>query len=219
MTRPNPVVGVASEFTNGRGRCANQTYVAVNFVQVQEVLVAVIGGVDSYRIESFVQSLQRSFRDALYVIVYNGLAFFFVHRVCYTFQNLLCNVFHAAHESDGQAFVGQFFCTCACPKAVFQVVVFYGAVCLNLVVAAMVVGQQQAFCRDDFACTASAKVDNGVFEAGLVYAVNIFCRELKAQLVHAVYFLSNEHGQPHAFVCPCRGNLYAYQEHGATHQV
>ena len=47
------------------------------------------------------------------------------------------------------------------------------AVLLDLSVSAVVVGKQQAFCRNEFSRTSSCEEYDGIFERRLVYAVDV----------------------------------------------
>jgi len=58
MTRPHPIVGIAAKLAYGRGRCTYQPHIAEGFVQIEEVLVPVIGGRDTGRVEFAVQALE-----------------------------------------------------------------------------------------------------------------------------------------------------------------
>ncbi len=64
--------------------------------------------------------------------------------------------------------------------------------------------KQQALLRNDFTGAASSEDDDGVLEAGLVDAVDIFSRQLEPHLGHGanIEFL-DERQQPHALISPC----------------
>ena len=65
----------------------------------------------------------------------------------------------------------------------------------------MVVGEQQAFGRDDFARAAATELHDGVFDAGLVETEDLFRRELATHGLHFGQVLAIEGiRQPHAFV-------------------
>ena len=74
---------------------------------------------------------------------------------------------------------------------------------LDGVVAAVVVGEQQAFRRNEFARTAAVEEYDGVFHRGLVDRVDVFGREAEAFCAHVVDALGDEAREPHALVCQC----------------
>ena len=76
----------------------------------------------------------------------------------------------------------------------------YRTVLLNLAVATVVVGEEQAVRRDYLACATSAKTHYGVFQRGFVDTIDIFGCELETLGLHVVYPTGDEQGQPHAFV-------------------
>ena len=55
---PDPVVRVASEFADGRGRSSYEPYVPEDLVEIQEILVAVVRGVDCNGVEVFVKPFE-----------------------------------------------------------------------------------------------------------------------------------------------------------------
>ena len=63
---------------------------------------------------------------------------------------------------------------------------FHAAVLLYLSVSAVMVGQKQAFGRNKLAGTAASEQYYGVFEGGLVDAVNVFCIEPEAFVLHVL---------------------------------
>ena len=76
----------------------------------------------------------------------------------------------------------------------------YAAVALYLAVAAVVVGQKQSLGRHQFTRTATPKEHNGIFQSGLIDAVNILGRKLKTLGSHIVNALANQTGEPHTLV-------------------
>ena len=200
MARPHPVVGVASEFADGRGRGAYQADIPEYFVQVEEVLVPVVRGCNADRVKSGVPVSQSFPADLLDVGFNDTLTFHFAHLIVHSFQDLFRDIFHTPQESDRQPFVGQFLLSCPGPETVLQVIVFHGTVCLDLSVTAMVVGDQQPFCRDDFPGASAPEVHYRIFQAGPVHAVNVFCCQPEAEFLHLRNLFLDKHGQPHSFV-------------------
>ena len=78
----------------------------------------------------------------------------------------------------------------------------YAGVLLDLAVAAVVVGKEQAVARDDLARTAAAEQDDGVLEGSLVDTVHVFGGQPEAVGLHVLDPLGDQHRQPHAFVRP-----------------
>ena len=77
----------------------------------------------------------------------------------------------------------------------------YGAEALDDAVAAVVVGQQQALRRNDFACAAASEMHDGILEGRMVDIVDVRCRQLAAHLLHGFdVHLLEQREQPHAFV-------------------
>ena len=200
MAGPHPIVGIASELADGRGRGAYQSDIPEYFVQVEEVLVPVVRGCNADRVKSGVPVSQGFPADLLDVGFNDTLTFHFAHLIGHSFQDLFRNIFHTSQEGDGQPFVRQFFVACPCPETVFQVIVFHRTVCLDLSVTAMVVGDEQPFCRDDFPGASAPEVHDRIFQAGPVHAVNVFCRKPEAEFLHLRNLFLDKHGQPHPFV-------------------
>ena len=78
----------------------------------------------------------------------------------------------------GEARVGQLFGPRHGPVAIGEVVLLDRRMLLNLAVAAVMVGKQQALVGDDFAGAATAKLHHRIFQAAFVDAVNVFSRDL-----------------------------------------
>ena len=81
-----------------------------------------------------------------------------------------------------------------------------GAVVLDLSVTAMMVGEQEALGRDDLCCAAASEDDDGIFQACLVNAVNVFRGQLESHLGHRTDVeLFNQRQKPHPFISPGLG--------------
>ena len=72
------------------------------------------------------------------------------------------------------------------------------AVFLDVVVAAVVVGKQQALVADDLSRAAATKEHDGILEAAMVDAVNVLSGDLHAHLLHFLLVVLQQHGNPHA---------------------
>ena len=75
-------------------------------------------------------------------------------------------------------------------------------VLLDLAVAAVMVGEEQAVARDHLTGAAGAEQHHGVLERRLVDAVHILRREAETVRLHVVDALGDQHRQPHPFVSP-----------------
>ena len=78
---------------------------------------------------------------------------------------------------------------------------------LDAGVSAVVVGHQKALVGDNLPGASAPELHDGVFEGGVVYAVDLLCGQPAAFLLHHldVHFLQKRQ-HPHAFICfqPCR---------------
>ena len=186
MAGPDPVVGIAAELADRRGRCGHQTDVIELFVDEQELLVAVVHLLDGG-------------------LVAFALGFGLADQLLGGFagRQSLRHLLHAYQETDVESFVGQLLGPGHGPEAVGEVVVLDGRVALDGVVAAVVVGEQQAFGRDEFACTAAVEEHHGVLHRGLVDRVDVFGRQAESFRAHVVDALGDEAREPHALVCQC----------------
>ena len=180
---PDPVVGVAAELADRRGRRGHQAHVVELLVDEQELLVAVVHLFD----RGFVA---RAF----------GLGFFDDLRGRLARGDPVGHLLHADEEADPEFFVGQLLGPRHGPETVGQVVVLDGRMFLDGVVAAVVVGEQQAFGRNEFARTAAVEKYDGVFHRGLVDRVDVFGREAEAFCTHVVDAFGDQAREPHALV-------------------
>ncbi len=195
---PHPVVGVVAEFTDAAGGRTHKAHVGKLFVAYEEVLVA--GKVVAHQV-LVVVAFCGCLGDAVDVGANGFLTGFVVHVLGDSFEYAVGDVFHVAHKGDFKAGGGQFLFFGCGPKTVVEVVVFEGAEFLNLTVTAVVVGQQQALVGYHLAGAAAAKYYDGVFEARLIDAEELFGAEFEAHFVHGLDVELLEQGQqPHAFV-------------------
>ena len=183
MPGPCPVVGVAAELADRRGRSTYQADIVELLVDEQELLVAVVHLFD----RGFVA---RAF----------GLGFFDDLRGRLARGDPVGHLLHADEEADPEFFVGQLLGPRHGPETVGQVVVFDARMRLYGVVAAVVVGEQQAFGRNEFARTAAVEEYDGVFHRGLVDRVDVFGREAEAFCTHVVDAFGDQAREPHALV-------------------
>ena len=76
----------------------------------------------------------------------------------------------------------------------------YGTVAGDVVVAAVVVGEEEALVGDELAGAALVEEDDGVLEAGVVDVVDVLGGDVHAGLLHGCLVAAEEHGNPHALV-------------------
>ena len=81
---------------------------------------------------------------------------------------------------------------------------FHRAVLLYGAIAAVVVGQYQAFGRDDFAGTATAEMHHGILQGNAVGIVNLVGGDEQSEFRHGYFVLLLQVGEhPHTFVGVC----------------
>ena len=197
VARPHPVVGVAAELADVRGRGSDKAHVGEDLVDIHKVLVAIVEG---FYHGLVVSTLGGAGGDGLDVLGDNGLAVLLGGLVVDAGQDLLGDVLHADEAGDAEAGAGQLLVAAHGPEAVGQVVVLDGGVADNLAVAAVVVGEQKAFVADELAGAAAAEEDDGILERGLVDVVDVLRADAHAGTLHGGFVALEEHGDPHAFV-------------------
>ena len=114
---------------------------------------------------------------------------------------LVRDVGHALQEADGQPRAGELLLAGHGEVAVFQVVVLRGGKGLDIAVAAVVVGHQQAASGDDLSGASAAELDDGVLDGGMGDAVDLLRGEPGAEVAQgvAVHFLQQRQ-EPHSLV-------------------
>jgi len=180
---PYPVVGVAAELADRRGRRADQAYVVELLVDEQKLLVAVVHLLD---------------RGLVALAFGLGPADDFGLR--FARSDTVGDLFHADEEAYVELLVGQFLPARHGPEAVGQVVVFDARMRLYGVVAAVVVGEQHPFGRNQFARAAAVEQHHGILHRGFVDRVDVFGREAESFGAHVVDALRDEAREPHALV-------------------
>ena len=78
----------------------------------------------------------------------------------------------------------------------------HAAVALDVAVAAVMVGKQQAVRGDEFPGAAGAEEYDGILQGGLIDAVDIFRFEPEALGLHVSDALGDQRRQPHPFIRP-----------------
>ena len=219
VARPHPVVCVPAELPDGRRRCEYQSHIFEHLVHKQKILIAVIQRFDSC---SVMVAFGGSLNGFGFVAVDDFGALCFVHPGLYPFQYGIGHIPHLYQKTHDQSRVGQLFRTVHGSKSVGQVVVFDGAVLLNLAVAAMVVGNQQPLVRNQFSGTAAAETDDGILEAGLIDGIEVLGRQAEPFGTHVVdAAFGHEARQPHPFVGTggCEGKTQGQGQKRETCQV
>ena len=104
-------------------------------------------------------------------------------------HHIIGHVLDLLDEGDGQSRIGQLLLTAHGPEAIRQVVVLHRAMPLDIAIAAMVIGQNQAIGRDDLARTTAAKTDHGILQRHAIRIINVVGLHLKPHLAHLRIFL------------------------------
>ena len=124
------------------------------------------------------------------------------------------HLLHPDEEAHPEFFVGQLLGTRHGPESVGEVVVFGGRVPLDGAVAAVVVGQQQSFGRDQFARASAVEQHHGVLHRGLVDGIDVFGGEPESLGAHVVDARGDQAREPHALV----GQRRQHEEDGQQGQ-
>ena len=159
VARPHPVVRVTTVFAYAAGRRTHQANVVELVVHKEVELVAVV---ERLHVGVVFGAFGRLGNQLFGLFRHGGSALRFRHVVFEHLVHVLGDVFYSDQEIDKEARVRKFFRTRHSPKAIRQVVVFQSGMLLNRIVATVVVGQNQAFRRDDFPRTKAAKRHDGV---------------------------------------------------------
>ena len=159
VARPHPVVRFAAELAHARRGCGYHAHVAVHFIINKVILVSGVEGQG--------QRLDAGFAFQVAFLPFflgklaqegGGHGFVFVHLAGLDFGvHQVGDVHDAVHEAELQSRRGQLFSAAFGPEAVRQVVVLHAAVLLYGRVSAVVVGEDEAFGRDDFARASAAE--------------------------------------------------------------
>ncbi len=185
VSRPHPVVGIATELTNRRRRCRHKSHIVKLLVDKQKLLVSIVHLL--YR--STVTTLFRGFCTKIL-------------GTCARSQ-LLRNIVHAHQTSHPHPFVGQLLCARARPKSVGQIIMLHCRMVLYGTVSAMVVGQQQSVRRHQLGGTSTIEQNDSIFHRGLIDRIDIVGREVKPLGSHVGYTSSYERGKPHSLIGYC----------------
>ena len=184
VARPHPVVGVAAELAGRCGRSAHEAHITVDLGDDQVLDVVVVEADDAHL----------AVRIGVLGSVDQLLA-------ALAGRELVGHVGHALQEAHGQARAGDLLVAGEGEIAVLEVVVLRGGECLDIAVAAVVVGHQQAAAGDDLGRAAAAELDDGVLDGRVVHAVDLLRSQPGAQIAQGVGVHFLEQGEePHALV-------------------
>ena len=202
MAGPHPVVGVAAEFADIARGSAHKAYIGEDLVDIHEVLVAVVEGLDNGFVVCAGHGFDGEDGD---VLLDDALAFGLGGLVVDAFKHTVGHIFHSHKTGCGESFAGYLLTAVHCPESMGEVVVLDGAVAGDVVVAAVVVGEEEALVGDKLAGASLVEKDDGVFEAGVVDVVDVFSGDMHACFLHGSLVLAQKHGNPHALVGHSRG--------------
>ena len=204
---PHPVVGLAAELSGGCRRSADETDVGVSLVDNEVEDVVVVEALDPGRAVRVVSL--GLFSEGLGCGFHGGLGYLFlVLGLLVGLEGGLIgllqhggDVGHALQEGDTEASGGQLFLETHRPVSVLEIVVLGGGERLDVAVSAVVVGDDESLVGDHLSGASASEMDDGVFEGGVVDAVDLFGCEAAAELRHcARVHLLEKREQPHAFI-------------------
>ena len=184
----------------------------------EEVLVAVEHRLDGGVVVGAADSLVG---DALADVAHGLGAVVLAHVVAEAFKHAGGDILHSHEDGGGEAGVGELLRHVVGPETVAQIVVLDGGVLLQLAVAAVVVGGDKSLVADNLASAEVpegsalvAEADDGVLDAVLVNAVDVFGRELETGFLHVGIVLADEREEPHALVGAAGGRGQNQQGQG-----
>jgi hypothetical protein len=118
-----------------------------------------------------------------------------------TFKNFRCHIFHTNQQGDRNTRAWEFLFKRPCPESICQIIMLKRALPLNGTKSAMMICENKSLGRNDFGCTTTSKLYNGIFQAVVVDAVKFISRKMKSHFLHIHVVESFEQqGQPHSFV-------------------
>ena len=207
MAGPHPVVGVCAELADGGGGSAYHADVAIGGLYEQIVSVSTVEGFQ-FQLAAGCQGDAFGLGEAVgYCLQVFGRQIIGAVRVVVGFQlfvYVLCHVQYPVDVGDGESLAGKLLFAGHSPETVGQVVVFHRAVLLYGAIAAVVVGQYQAFGRDDFAGTATAEMHHGILQGNAVGIVDLVGGDEQSEFRHGYFVLLLQVGEhPHTFVGVC----------------
>ena len=201
---PHPVVRITAELTYRSWRSEDETYVAEDIVGNEIVLVVGIVGAYLYTLVLALEALALSSLKALTDLLDLREALDFILGLLELSKDLLRDVTDRGEVAHGEPFDGELFREALRDKAVTEIVVVDGALRLDSVEAAVMVGEDKTLAGDSDPGTATTEDYNGVGHAGLVQVVKGVNGEAEAQFLHLSDVLSRELvEQPHPLISLC----------------
>src|SRR5690554_3828062 len=138
MTRPFPVIGVASKTSNHIGWGSYQTYIVKILIYKIIVFISLKKRTNRNRVFSIFVIFVLNFSNFL---IDNLLSFSLGHRVIYQRQNSFGNIVHPYEKTNRNTLWSQLFTFIFCPKSVRKIIVFRCRKLCNFIVSAMVVSK------------------------------------------------------------------------------
>ena len=183
VTRPDPVVRVASKLTDRRGGSTHQTHVVELLVDEEELLVAIVHLLDGCTIAFAFPLGSLDNRSG-----------------CFARGDAVRHILHAYQDADKEPLVGELLLAVAGPKTVCEVVVLDRRMELDGIITAVVVREYQPLGRYDFARAEASEKHHGILHRGAVDAVDILGCEAESLLPHLLHAVGNEAWKPHALI-------------------
>ena len=203
MTRPHPVVGVSAELADRSGRRADQAHVRKDLDHEGEELVA-----PEERLHGNFHPGVLGFEAALHglrMLCNQPRTLLAAGDVGHGPQHVGRDVDDLADKAHLEPRSGNLLGPRHGPETVLQVVMLHGREGLNRPVAAVVIGEEQSFGRDDLSRAAAPEDDDGVLQRGVIHAVNLLGRKFAAAGLHVLgVHLLEVRQHPHALVCHSR---------------
>ena len=197
---PHPVVGVAAELADIARGSTHEAHIGEDLVDVHEILVAIVEGLDDGLIVSTSHSLGSENSNILFD---DALALLLGGLVANASQHTVGHILHTHQTGGGKALAGYLLLAGHCPEAVGEVVVLHGAVAGDVVVAAVVVGEEKSLVGDKLTSAALVKEDDGILETGVVDVVDVLGGDAHTCLLHGGLVAAQQHGNPHTLVGHC----------------
>ena len=180
MSRPHPVIGIRTEFTDRRGRCTHHTDVTVSGFNKQVVAVTTIESFQ-FKLASRCQGNALFGREALgyflQVFGWQIVCTVWVRIYLQLFVDVVCYIQDFINVSNGKSFTGKLFFAVHCPESICQIVMLHCTVLLDRTIATMMVSQYQSFGRDHFTCATATEVNHCIFQGDAVRIINLVHRD------------------------------------------
>src|SRR5690606_27207050 len=181
MTRPHPVVGIRSEFSNRRRWRAYKSDVLIGLRNEPQILIPIKKSPDAFLLPAF---FRKRVLKCRYIPLNPVLLFLFVTQFSHTFQNLFGHILNTHYERHIYTGIRKFLLHRHRPKSIGEIVFFKCRMRLDQVVTAVMVGQKQSFWRNHLRSTTSIELRNRVLDSRLVGIVDILGGNLHSEFLH-----------------------------------